>query len=203
MDIVKRKRRRKRNRKLIEKSDRNPVREVEKKQRVDEVRESTTLLQDILQLLLKITVVCIAFALVFMFLFGIYRIKDNAMEPAIQDGDIAIFYRLDKRYVASDTLVLEYEGEKQVRRVVAVAGDQVDVTEEGLLINGSRVQEQGIYEDTLRYTDGITFPITVGENQVFVLGDNRTNSVDGRLYGAIDIDDTLGKVMTLFRRRNI
>lgn len=167
------------------------------------VQEQTTLMQDIVQLLIKIAVVCVCFALVFSFLFGIHRVRDNAMEPALQDGDLAIFYRLDKRYVASDTVVLEYEGEKQIRRVVAVAGDVVDVTEEGVLINGSRVQEQGIYQETLRYADGVTFPITVGEGQVFVLGDNRTQAIDGRLYGAIDIEDTFGKVMTLLRRRNI
>gem|GEM_PF-732415 len=164
---------------------------------------TTTLMQDIYQLLIKIVIVCVAFALVFTFLFGLHRVRDNAMEPAMQDGDLVLFYRLDKRYVASDTLMLRYEGGIQVRRVVAVAGDVVDVTEEGVLINGSRVQEQGIYEDTLRYTDGVTFPITVGEGQVFVLGDNRTDAIDGRMYGAIDIDDTLGKVMTILRRRNI
>jgi len=173
---------------------------------IDAVRErgpTTTLMQDVRQLLLKIVVVCVAFALVFTFLFGVYRVKDDAMEPAVQDGDLVLYYRLDKRYVASDTLVLEYEGKKQIRRVVAVAGDVVDVTEEGVLINGSRIQEQGIYHDTLRYTDGVTFPITVGEGQVFVLGDNRINAVDGRLYGAVNIEDTFGKVMTILRRRNI
>ena len=164
---------------------------------------TTTLMQDIYQLLIKIVIVCVAFALVFTFLFGLHRMRDDAMEPAMQGGDLVLFYRLDKRYVASDTLMLRYEGGIQVRRVVAVAGDVVDVTEEGVLINGSRVQEQGIYEDTLRYTDGVTFPITVGEGQVFVLGDNRTDAIDGRMYGAIDIDDTLGKVMTILRRRNI
>jgi len=174
-----------------------------KDNKVHEVQEQTTLMQDIFQLLIKIVVVCVCFMLVFTFLFGIHRVKDNAMEPALQDGDVTIFYRLDKRYVASDTVVLEYEGEKQIRRVVAVAGDVVDVTEEGVLINGSRVQEQGIYQDTLRYTDGVTFPITVLEGQIFVLGDNRTEAIDGRLYGAVNIDDTFGKVMTILRRRNI
>jgi signal peptidase I, bacterial type len=174
-----------------------------KDNKLHEVQEPTTLMQDIFQLLIKIVIVCACFTLVFTFLFGIHRVTDNAMEPALQDGDVAIFYRLDKRYVASDTVVLEYEGKKQIRRVVAVAGDIVDVTEEGVLINGSRVQEQGIYQDTLRYTDGVTFPITVLEGQIFVLGDNRTEAIDGRLYGTVNIDDTFGKVMTILRRRNI
>ena len=165
--------------------------------------EQPTLAQDILQLFLKITIISIAFALVFTFLFGLHRVIDNSMEPAIQDGDLVIFYRLDKDYVATDTLVLEYEEKKQVRRVVAVAGDTVDVSEAGLTINGSLVQEDNIYEETLRFTDGITLPVTVGKGQVFVLGDMRTSSIDSRLYGVVDIDDTLGKVMSIVRRRNI
>ena len=194
----------KRERREIDKQSQKVEKQACKKDsEICETQEQTTLMQDIFQLLTKIAVVCICFTLVFTFLFGIHRVKDNAMEPALQDGDVAIFYRLDKRYVASDTVVLEYEGEKQIRRVVAVAGDVVDVTEEGVLINGSRVQEQGIYQDTLRYTDGVTFPITVLEGEIFVLGDNRTEAIDGRLYGAVNIGDTFGKVMTILRRRNI
>jgi len=86
---------------------------------------------------------------------------------------------------------------------VAVAGDTVDITEDGLLINGSLVQEQNIFGETLHYEDGISLPITIEDGQVFVLGDRRGNSVDSRLYGPVNIKDTLGKVMTIIRRRNI
>lgn len=163
----------------------------------------TTLLQDILQLLLKIILVIIAFILLFTFLFGVFWVQDAAMVPAVHDGDLVIFYRIDKDYVANDAIVMEYQGERQVRRVVAVTGDTVDITEAGLLINGNLVQEQNIYQETLPYLEGITYPVTVGEQQVFVLGDNRENSVDSRIYGLVEIRDTLGKVMTVIRRRNI
>ena len=164
---------------------------------------ATTLAQDILNLLLKIAVILIALFLLFTFMFGIHRTTDNSMNPAIQEGDLVIFYRLDKNYVATDTLILDYDGTKQVRRVVAVAGDVVDIVESGLVINGSLVQEPNIYQDTLRYTDGVIFPVTVGPGQVFVLGDGRKDSVDSRLYGVVNIRDTFGKVITITRRRNI
>ena len=163
----------------------------------------TTLTQDILHLLLKIAIILMALFLLFTFMFGIHRTTDNSMSPALQEGDLVIFYRFDKNYVATDTLILDYNGTKQVRRVVAVAGDVVDIVESGLVINGSLVQEPNIYQDTLRYTDGVSFPLTVEPEQVFVLGDGRKDSVDSRLYGVVNIRDTFGKVIAITRRRNI
>ena len=68
------------------------------------------------------------------------------MYPNIKDGDLVVYYRLDKNYTARDLTVLDYQGSRQVRRVIAVAGDTVDITEDGLLVNGSPQQEPGIYE---------------------------------------------------------
>ncbi|WP_242996422.1 signal peptidase I [Lacrimispora amygdalina] len=159
--------------------------------------------KEVLLLLGKIAVISLAFLLLFTFLFGLYRNADADMTPAVKDGDLVIFYRLDKRYIAGDVLVLEYQGQKQVRRVVATAGDTVDITEDGLIINGAIQQEPDIYFATHRYEGGPEFPVTLSEGQVFVLGDHRTNATDSRVYGVVEIRDTLGKVMAVFRRRSI
>lgn len=159
--------------------------------------------KEALFLLGKIAAICLAFLLLFTFLFGLYRNADSDMTPTIRDGDLAIFYRLDKRYIAGDVLVLEYEGKTQARRVVATAGDTVDITETGLMINGALQQEPDIYFATYRYEDGLELPVTLGEGQVFVLGDHRTNATDSRVYGVVEVRDTLGKVMAIFRRRGI
>ena len=161
------------------------------------------LLKDILLLLLKIAAIIAAFALAFTFLYGLHRNTDASMSPAVSDGDLALFYRLDKTYAPGDALLLEYRGQRQVRRVIATAGDTVDVTEDGLVVNGALQQESEIYQRTQRYTDGVTFPLAVGEGQVFVLGDARENAADSRIYGAVDATDTLGKVIAILRRRNI
>lgn len=166
-------------------------------------REETTLLQDILYLLFKILGIAVALLLIFTFLFGIFPYQDVDMKPSIKDGDLVLFYRLDKNYIANDTIVLEYQGNRQVRRVVAVAGDVVDISDDGLIVNGAVQQETGIYEDTVRYAEGIEFPVTVGKGQVLVLGDSRLTATDSRIYGPVEVKDTLGKVMTLIRRRGI
>lgn len=162
-----------------------------------------SILLDILILVGKILAIVLVFLALFTWLFGLFRNSDPFMAPAIKDGDLVFFYRLDKDYSAQDILVLEVEGRKQVRRVVATAGDQVDVTEEGLIINGAIQQEPAIFYPTYRYEQGIAFPVTLSEGEVFVLGDYRTNAEDSRLYGVVHSEKTLGKVMSIFRRRGI
>ena len=142
--------------------------------------------------------------LLFTFLFGVIRYEEPSMAPAIKDGDLVLFYRYaGADYLPQDVVVLEYNGQRQARRIVATAGDTVDITEDGLIVNGALQQEPEIFQNTERYQEGVSFPLTVPEGQVFVLGDSRIGSTDSRIYSCVEIKDTLGKVMTVIRRRGI
>lgn len=164
-------------------------------------RNTDPLKEDILFLLLKIAIVVILFVVVFGFILGIYRCGDQAMSPAVKDGDLVFYYRMQSDYEVSDVVVLKKDGDTQARRIIAKEGDVVDLTEDGLSINGYLQQETDIYTETLPYVDGIEFPVTVGSDEYFVLGDNRTNAKDSRIYGAVKKQEIKGLVMTLMRRR--
>ena len=168
---------------------------------IREVSKVPSIKDDLLFLILKILIFLGLIAITFLFIFGISRIDDHAMNPAFKDGDLAVYYRLQKNIFPSDTVVLEKDGEIQVRRVIAIEGDEVDLTEDGLKINGYLQQEHDIYQETLPYQEGIKFPITVGEDEYFVLGDNRTNAKDSRIYGTVKKEEIKGTVITLLRRR--
>jgi len=151
---------------------------------------------------LKIVVILTVAALLFTFLYGFHLVSEPGMVPALRGGDLVMFNRFDRDYAVGDLLLLDFEGQRQVRRVVARAGDIVDITEDqGLMVNGATVQELEIYYFTHRFEEGVDFPLVVGEHQVFVLGDARTSATDSRIYGAVDVQDTLGKVITIIRRR--
>jgi len=92
--------------------------------------------RDLVRLLAKIVAVGVVFGLVFSFSHGIARSGDPAMAPTVGGGDLIMFYRLDKSYEAGDLVALRHQGATQVRRVVATAGDVVDITEDGLVVNG-------------------------------------------------------------------
>ena len=160
-----------------------------------------SLAYDLAMLVLKVAVVVAGAVALFSFVFGLYRVTDPSMEPRFQDGDLVMFYRVDKRYQASDVAVYEYNGYLTCGRVIAVGGDTVNIDSVGLIVNGSYQQEQGITDETTQVADGVTFPLEVPDGAVFLLGDNRDEAVDSRIVGCVPVDHTLGKVMGMFRRR--
>ena len=162
-----------------------------------------SLAAQLILLLLKVAMVLGFIAMVFLFLFGVTQVPDESMRPAVREGDLVVYYRLQKDYAAGDLVVVDDGDSKEVRRVIAVAGDTVDFSSDGLMINGYLQSEQSIYAETEPFTQGITYPVTVGEGQVFVMGDNRPSSKDSRIYGPVDINTgTEGEAMTVIRRRN-
>lgn len=165
-------------------------------------RAPTSVLSDILLLLLKILIVILLFVLAFTFLFGATRYNDVAMEPNIKSGDLVLYKRYDKDFSVGEEAVLKYQGKTQVMRVVATEGDVLDMTADGFVINGTVQKEPNPQKETLPYTEGITFPLTLKPGEVFLLGDDRENSADSRVYGAVNQDDVLGKVTNIIRRRN-
>ena len=175
-----------------------------KAERKAEAPQELPLWKELLFLLMRIGLIALVLVLLTTFLFGIVRYQDPSMNPAIKDGDLVVFYRYTSSgYIPKDPVAMKIDGQTQVRRVVATAGDEVDISEDGLKVNGALQQEQDIYEVTERFAEGVEFPLTVPEGHVFVLGDSRPVAKDSRIFGPVKIDDTLGKVMAVIRLRGI
>ena len=86
-----------------------------------------------------------------------------------------------------------------IKRVIGVAGDNVRISGGKVYLNGEELCED--------YATGATAPYvgseetwTVGENEIFVLGDNRENSTDSRVIGCVDAADIVGRVLLVFKR---
>ena len=90
------------------------------------------------------------------------------------------------------------EGKCFVKRVIATEGQQVDINFElgTVSVDGVILQEDYLYTQTYR-EEGITFPLTVQEGHVFVMGDNRGNSLDSRSpqIGQVDLRQIVGKAL--------
>ena len=196
-------------RKHVKKRKPTELQEMPKQQEVTNPQESKkpkkplTLMEEFLFLFGKIAMILIVIALLFTFVFGATQVNDATMSPAMREGDIVFFQRTGQNFIATDAVVVRYEGQTQVRRVAAVAGDIVDITDQGLFINDLLQQEVYIFEETTQFVEGITFPLIVPEGEVFVLGDSRGHARDSRIYGTVRTDDILGSVVTVIRRRNL
>lgn len=154
---------------------------------------------------LGLKLLAIAALLLFLFgvIFGFKRVSGVQMAPSLTDGDLVLYNRRDTSYIVSDVIVFHKGDQTQVSRVVAVAGDTVNIKDGYLLVNGAVIQEKNIYTVTDRYAEGINFPVTVGDGEVFVLGDNRPGSEDSRIFGCVRIRDTCGTVFLVLRQRGI
>ncbi|MBR3224615.1 MAG: signal peptidase I [Atopobiaceae bacterium] len=144
------------------------------------------LLHDLLMLAVKIASIALGIVVIFSFVFGVMRVTDPSMEPRFQDGDLVLFYRIGKQYDAHDVVVFNRDGLLTSGRVVAQGGDTVNIDSQGLIVNGAHQQEQGIVDETTQVADGVTFPLTVPEGSVFLLGDNRDEAVDSRMCPVAD-----------------
>ena len=150
-------------------------------------------LTSLLLLVIKLLIVAGLAVMIFTFIFGLSRNQSLNMQPAVQDGDLLLYYRIVQNYQADQIVIVRYDGRKLPARVIATAGDTVDITAEGLVVNGSSVVEPAVLGETTQFQNAVTFPLTVGQGQVFLLGDNRENAVDSRVFGCVDEHDIQGK----------
>jgi len=163
-------------------------------------KKSTVMyLHDLVHLLMVIV-------LVFLLLFRIIVVSGDSMYSTLLDGDYLLllsnlFYREPQ---AGDIIVISKEsydnGAPIVKRVIATEGQVVDIDfEEGtVFVDGVELHEDYINNLT-HQSRGIEFPLTVDENCLFVMGDNRGVSLDSRYseIGQIDNREVLGKALFL------
>ena len=154
----------------------------------------------LIRLFLLIAVIAILFGVV----FGITPMANADMQPAVCAGDLMLYYRLDKNLKSDDVVVFQKEGIQYTGRIVAVPGDVVEITDESdLMVNESAVTEENIFYTTPAYDSEVEYPLTLKEDQYFILCDNREGAKDSRTFGAVDTSEIKGKVITIVRRSGI
>ena len=151
--------------------------------------------------------VCSVLAVVLLFTFGVRLIgvDGRSMVPTLQDGDrlLVLNSMFCGGYAPGDIVVLRKESflpTPIVKRVIAVEGQVVDVDFGSgvVFVDGKPLQEEYIQERTFT-AEGTAFPLTVPEGSVFVLGDNRNHSTDGRdaRLGTVDTRYIIGRAVFL------
>lgn len=134
--------------------------------------------------------------------FLLTQVSGNDMFPAVKDGDLIIGFRLQREYAENDVIVYTVNGETHIGRIAADETDVVTLDESGtLLVNGTVQSGEILYPTYAK--EGLTYPYTVPEGHVFVLGDYRTQTEDSRDFGPIPMEDVEAKVITILRRRGL
>lgn len=133
--------------------------------------------------------------LLFRFVIGFSFVKGNSMEPTLHSGELVLYSRLYGRCERGDVVSVKIpSGEYYVKRIIAVSGDTIDIRDGQVYINDQLLEEPYIDGETLEKEGRIRYPFTVRNKQIFVMGDNREDSMDSRSFGVVGERQVKGKI---------
>lgn len=137
--------------------------------------------------------------LLFRFVLGIAVVQESSMVPRLHDGELILYNRLAKKIKQGDIIFFYSEGVKDnvVKRVIAVGGDRVNILDNAVIVNESKLEEPYLFGANTSCNGDTVFPLEIPEGYLFVLGDNREISLDSRSsrVGLVKESDILGKLI--------
>ncbi|RDW19922.1 signal peptidase I [Oceanobacillus chungangensis] len=145
-------------------------------------------------------------------LFASYIVDGKSMEPTLHDGNLLMVNKVIYNLAEADRFdVIVFHANKRedyVKRVIGLPGDQIEYKNDKLYINGKYMEEEFLKfhakaSNTRPFTENftleeITGETTVPDGQLFVMGDNRQDSLDSRSFGFVSIEQLVGKVDAMY-----
>ena len=156
------------------------------------------------------------------FIIQAFKIPSGSMLPTLQIGDHLLvnkfMYGIKMPFTdatlipisnpkPNDIVVFEYPKNPEldyIKRVIAVAGDVVEIRDKRIFINGKPFDDRyGVFKDPAIHPAALDprdnfGPVTVPANKIFTMGDNRDNSSDGRFWGFVDLKAVRGKAWIIY-----
>ena len=148
-------------------------------------------------LLVAVLAVSLVFGFVRPFVAEPFGITTDSMDPTLRAGDSVLAAKFVYRLAEpgrGDVVLFRAPGDgaPTIKRVVGLPGDTVAVRDGVLFVNGEKKREG--YVDYGLTDSTFLGPTGVPEGHVYLMGDNRANSLDSRSYGPVPEADLLGKV---------
>lgn len=144
----------------------------------------------------SLIVVAAAAVLIAVLFLPILQISGESMTNTLQNGDIVVAVNHSK-FETGDVIAFYYNNNILVKRVIAYAGDWVDIDEDGnVYVNGEKLNEPYISDKALGECN-IDLPYQVPDKKCFVMGDHRATSIDSRntAVGCVSSEMVVGKIL--------
>lgn len=142
-----------------------------------------------------ITVAAVA-VLIAVFLMPVLRIYGSSMNPTLKEGNVVLSLK-GSSMKTGDVVAFYYNNKILVKRVIAQSGDWVDISEDGTVyVNNQMIDEPYLQEKSFGDCN-IDLPYQVPESRIFVMGDNRSISIDSRntAVGCVAEEQIVGKIV--------
>lgn len=170
--------------------------------------QSSGILRGLLNLIIMVLLVLGCFFLLRMFVIGTYEIPSGSMEDTIQVGDRVFSEKVTyyTRSVEQGEIITFTDPQDSARtlikRCIATGGQTVDLVDGDVVVDGVVLDEpytdgKPSYPLNRTYVD-ISYPYTVPDGYLWVMGDNRTNSADSRAFGAIPVSSVSGHANLIY-----
>jgi signal peptidase I len=151
--------------------------------------------------LLLVAAVLVAFILK-TFVVQPFWVPTGSMIPTIMPNDrvlaLKFVYRFAEPKPGDIVVFLPPNGENKdyIKRVIAVGGQRIKIVDGIVYVNGKPIRESYLQPD---YFDSGNMPeIVIPKGYVFVMGDNRPNSLDSRVFGPIHVKSIIGKAVLIY-----
>ena len=134
-------------------------------------------------------IILIVVILVKSFVVSTVRVNGNSMYKTLHNKDLMILNKIKynfKNVERFDIVVVKYENHYIIKRVIALPGEVIEYKDNVLYINDRKVQDK---YNSIEQDD---FSLELGNDEYFVMGDNRGDSLDSRIIGPIKKDDIMG-----------
>jgi len=164
--------------------------------------KAKSILFDIVEWVISVVIALGIALLLREYVFTLVEVKGESMQHSLEDQDRLFVYRWGYSPELGDIIVFDPPNDNSyyVKRVIATEGQTVDIDydKDVVYVDGVPLYEPYIKDPDMtepHYSGLLEFPITVPENYVFCLGDNRNNSMDSRFesVGCIEKKAILGK----------
>ncbi len=140
------------------------------------------------------------------FVFQTYNIPSGSMEDTIMTGDMVFAEKVTYYFrdvEAGDIITFESVDESEekvlIKRVIAVGGQTVDIEDGHVIVDGEVLDEPYTQGTTEKLESSVvTYPYTVPEGYVWVMGDNREHSSDSRVFGAVPLENVLDRAVFVY-----
>jgi len=125
------------------------------------------------------------------FLITPVQVDGDSMYPTLEDKQILILKKYVNNFKRFDIVVINYNSDRLVKRIIGLPGEKVEYKNNSLYVNGKKIKEP-IDLETADFSLKELGYSKIPEDYYLVLGDNRYNSTDSRIIGLIKKEDILG-----------